>query len=374
MKLLKSFAIVLSVFLLFECLLRLVGIKSGVMLNRFYPVDEVIYEERFLSDSIYGAPFYNKNCACLPNGYQINEQGYRSNLNFDSITVDSLRAQGKFVILSIGDSYTEGCCANPIDSSFMDLIFNRTSNYTTFNAGVGSTGPVHYEKTVLRAFDSYRPNLVLINFYLGNDLVNFRRTVVPGIPQTFPIKDFSWLSSTVPEFYQSKYGKSYFSSPIEAYEFYLDKFTFFGVAATKTEYVFRNSVIVSRLYLGFKNGLTALKWYLSNDIKNRAKLDTRRVLLRIKEHCEINDVQLHISLIPSASEPRDETQVQGIMKEVFSGFSVSYPFQEQFSKIDFDGSNTDNHFNNAGHRKYALYLASVLDSIASSELVAPNTN
>jgi len=333
------------------------------------PVNEVVHIERFVNDTIHGALSYNPNCPdCLPVGFVINRQGYRSPLDFDSHTVDSVHQQGKKVVLVLGDSYTEGCCAQPLDSSFMDIVFQKESGMVLLNAGVGGTGLLEYERILHRLLDSVAPDLVMVNFYMGNDLAWMENTIVPpGIPHVYPIKDYMWLSSIVPPHFWEEYGSVYFQDHREAYDFYIDRFTLFGNGAGWAGRLVRSSVVLSRTLLLLKNASREKPWRQSNKpLYNDRVRYTRTILARMSSYCTERSIPIFFALIPSAEGPWDESEVKKSFSLIFQGFPFSAPDVGQFSQNDYDGGSSSNHYNNSGHRKHARFLMQTLDSLSNS--------
>ena len=344
---------------LIELTLRLGGYESGVLLNQLVPVDAIIVENRFKSDNL-GTISYDTSCHCLPSGYTLNQQGYRSDVNFNNSALDSLRAIKK-IVLAVGDSYTEGCCATPIDSSFIDLINHSATDYYILNFGIGSSNPVHYEKILNRYLKLVKPNLVLVNFYLGNDILMADVKAPANIPQTFIIRDFSWLSSTIPQFYQEEIGRTNFNNAAEAYNFYVHHFTLLHKDVNCIEQLLARSVLASRIYLAAKNGYVALPWIVTEYINSADVKRTRAILLRMKSHCDSENVDIHFSLIPSPKQVKNNTDLETEFYELFEGLDFSDPNISNLSITDFDGAAPSNHYNNSGHLKHSLYLSEQLD-------------
>ena len=366
-KLLGAAAMVFLAFVLLEALLQYNGFKPGVLSNRFMPIPEVVYSPRFVSDSVFGAPAFNTECpSCLPPGFVLNKQGYRSPINFDSVAIDAIKKQNKKVILVLGDSYTEGCCAEPIDSSFMDILFHSTQKYVTLNAGVGGTGPIHYEKILYKLFAAVKPDAVVVNFYIGNDIQWLKETVMPNIPHTYPIENYNWLSSTVPVYYQKWYGSTYFKDYKEAYNFYVNNVTLWGTNAGLSAKIIRKSVLASWIVLGAKNAYYLVPWVVTNFNMSQGPLETRKTLERMQAFCNRNETPFLLAMIPSAEGPWDNKKVEKSLADVCKTLPCSFPNLSTFSATDFDGSSSANHYNNTGHRKHAAYLKQTLDSLVTT--------
>ncbi|MBP9152016.1 MAG: SGNH/GDSL hydrolase family protein [Flavobacteriales bacterium] len=267
--------------------------------------------------------------------------------------------------MALGDSYTEGCCANPIDSSFIDLLNQSASDYYILNFGFGSSNPVHYEKILSLYLEKIKPDLVLVNFYLGNDVLRADIKAPANIPQTFIIRDFSWISSTVPPFYQKEMGQTNFNSHIQAYDFYIKHFTLFHEDVNWFEQLLARSVLASRGYLAAKNGYAVLTWLLTGNKQGDDVERTRAILIRMNARCDTENINIHFSLIPSPEHVKKQTDIKAEFDELFQHLDSSNPITSDFTIADFDGEEISNHYINSGHLKHSLYLNKQLTLLLS---------
>lgn len=80
---------------------------------------------------------------------------------------------GRFRILAIGDSFTYGIV--PYPQAVMTILEMRLrescsgQDLDVLNFGISGTGVRDYETIVMLGFATYDPDLVLVNFYAGND-------------------------------------------------------------------------------------------------------------------------------------------------------------------------------------------------------------
>lgn len=344
-----------------EFVLQYSGFHSGVLFNDFLPVDSIFPENRFKADEL-GVISYDTSCHCLPSGYKLNDQGYRGSVNFSSDVLDSIRKEKK-IVLALGDSYTEGCCADPVTNSFIDLINAEATHYFILNFGVGSTSPIHYKGILSKYLDSVRPDLVLVNLYLGNDIIPFKMVSPPNIPQSYAFKNFNWISSTIPPYFQKSIGKTNFSDHIEAYSFYQERYTLLHDDVTFTEHYIAKSVILSRLYLAARNGYYIAKCMPENYSFTKHNANCIKVLQDISDICLSRKVEVHFSMIPSPKQAVNGSDLSKKYEDLIEGLNYSFPIGLNLSEDDFDGMETSNHYNNSGHRKHSKYLSTVLDSI-----------
>jgi hypothetical protein len=208
---------------------RIAGDQPGVYdKNYFKPVQEFIHEPQHQADSL-GMIRFVKDSPHLPSGHIINNQGFRSSFDFDKNTIDSLAgADGLKTVMIIGDSYTEGCCANPITESFPDKL-GREEGLLLLNFGVGATDPTQYWLVAKEYVPKIRPDLVVVSVYLGNDVMRRARPPRPFTPKVFPVKDCGWLPSEIPFFVNMRLdAKEYFKTPEESYEAIVKSLTLLG--------------------------------------------------------------------------------------------------------------------------------------------------
>ncbi|MGB0369589.1 MAG: SGNH/GDSL hydrolase family protein [Flavobacteriales bacterium] len=342
--------------------LRAVGEKPGVLDAELFPPDTMIYDQLFQADSL-GISSYFKESPILPNGHVINRQGFLGSIDYDKATMDSIRSKSnKKVVMLVGDSYTEGCCANPLDSSFAARLMNDT-NFVVLNFGVGATDLTQYQLVVERYVKEIAPDLVVVMFYLGNDISWNVRTISPNAPVCYPIRDYLWLNSVGPPHLMNLNGVgNYFSTPEQAYQFYLRSYTLWSAHANTLEKFIRLSVLFSKIYLAARERYMMFKHHGLPISHEKLVSQTNDLLKQIHRDCLNSHVPVIISTIPSPEDADDDVNLETEYSQYFnrSHINALYPNIKQFSALDYDGMETRNHFNNSGHRKYYHFLDSVI--------------
>jgi hypothetical protein len=88
---------------------------------------------------------------------------------------------GRFRIMALGDSFTYGLLPYPYTVMTLLESFLRTAcpgqDLDLLNFGIGGAGVHDYRTIVTLAFAKYEPDLVLVNFYAGNDGPDLYRLV-----------------------------------------------------------------------------------------------------------------------------------------------------------------------------------------------------
>lgn len=354
---LKQIGIFLSLLLLVDVVMQLAGMRAGTIDNNIYPLDTLIYEPRYQADSLGISSFFQSGVIAE---HVVNKQGFISAFDFDRTVIDSLRQhKDQPVVMMVGDSYTEGCCAWPSDQSFGDFL-ERDDEYILLNFGIGATGIFQYQLILEKYVSELQPDLVVIPFYFGNDIASFPRPVTPYVPICYTIKDYAWLNSVGPHYLMADYPKAYFESPEEAYQFYLNSFTLWGDTVTSFQKIIRHSAIASKLYLAQREKQRLKKWDDFYYTEDKDSAVTLPVLHRMNEICQAANVPLIFLGTPSPKDAINQVDLEQKYGRYFLESKCYYPEISQFSEEDYDGTETANHFNNAGHLKFYEFVRPVI--------------
>ncbi|MFZ5449532.1 MAG: alginate O-acetyltransferase AlgX-related protein [Thermodesulfobacteriota bacterium] len=85
---------------------------------------------------------------------------------------------GVIRILGIGDSFSEFFKGTALNyHNILEKQLNKsnsTKKYEVINAGISNTGPGYYWNTLEKFGDLFKPDLVLIAFFIGNDFTEMR--------------------------------------------------------------------------------------------------------------------------------------------------------------------------------------------------------
>jgi hypothetical protein len=360
-KFLPQLGIFFFLLLLIETFMRGMGFREGVLRNEFYPLDSCIVQPLFRADEM-GITTFDRSSPKVPIAYVLNKQGFRSPLNYNKETVDSLRLSGRKIVMLIGDSYTEGCCDLPVDSSFADLLYAK-EDYAVLNFGVGATDLVQYQQIIRKYVPLLKPDLVVVAFYLGNDIATYEREAVPYIPAHYLVKDYPWLQTYLHPYRQKEEKRSYAASGEEAYHFYLDYYTLWGRETNYIESLLRRSVLLSRVYLILRELYVRLHWEITTgEIESKEALNNR-ILREMQAETEKVHSRFLLTPIPSPGDVSKQKDLQKVYGAYFTGIQVAYPEISHFNLQDYDGKETKNHFVHSGSRKYYYFLRAAIESM-----------
>jgi len=341
----KTFALLLLLLLVFaEVVFRIAFAVKGYPVGTlapswlaFQPVDSLEVWNSFYMDEngIYKA---SRDYWSQP-GWNINSEGFRGR-EFVPDTLD-----GSTSLLFIGDSYTWGAHATPPDSCFVDLL-ERDSLFICYNAGMPGTDPAQYLQVAKIYIPRLHPAFTLVMVYLGNDLMDSVRTIVPN-------ENIYWQTSAgwLPVAYKGRH----FQSAREAYAYVVDKYS--------------AHTLLEKMLLKTALGTAALSFPLRMEEYadwNRKKNSTvtNRYLKQIQEVCRQHNSELFIFIIPREADLKKEfykNPRQYVIKNypaLLSGLeNITYvfPFRKEHLYPQPDG-----HLNNAGHEFAATLIRDAL--------------
>ena len=273
--------------------------------------------------------------------HPLNKNGFRS-IPFED------HKTNKTKVLLLGDSFTWGWNAENITNSFADHL--TSMGYAVYNSGISATDPAQYQAVAEKYIEVIKPDVVIVNFYMVNDVMYHLRT-----PKEHQI--YSW-ETNAGVFYSYPAGV-YITDVDSAYDFVLGYNSIPNTGFKSINRLMASTVITTRIW----NALAqlGLGYFLFEDER---KLPTPENPIvdhhtdAISAVCKANDATLLISVIPDNQDLNDEAYLSlfGEIKPVrISGLNESH-FNPK-----------DRHFNDVGHEKYAGFLATKIDSVLATD-------
>ena len=359
--------ILLGLFIFVEVLLRIFGFRPGVVDKRFYVRDPhpIQYDSILYADS-FGITHHLPTGQFI-NGQILNSEGYFSAIEYTEQSMDSVRNENKKIIMLVGDSYTQGCCASNYQKSFAALLNNRKQEVLNF--GVGGTDPLHYRLQVERYVPELKPDVVVIAVYLGNDIMPYDRSVKPYVPVCYPVKNGYWISSEKP--FHLDTVDTAFRNFNEVRQFYYKHYSLHGTDNSFFEKSIKWSVIFSTIYLKFKELFRAKEFWKIMPPRLAKPKYTARHLEAIRNYCASLNTPVIFAAIPSPIDIRKRVDLPAAYDFLFEGVTVYFP--DDIRKSDYDGQKIGNHFKDSGHEKYANFLNQLIQlKLKSSKIENSN--
>lgn len=162
----------------------------------------------------------------------INSAGFRGK---EFTELDSTKKK----VLIIGDSFTWGMSASPFqDSSYCDLLARET-DYEIVNTGIPAADPPQYLKIAEEYSAQIKPDIILVLFFMGNDLMKEDRAVIPNRPFYY------WTNAGA---VLADIDGKHFDNAQDAYNYLSNEKYFLKHPVRWYEKVISKSALLSRLY------------------------------------------------------------------------------------------------------------------------------
>lgn len=257
-------------------------------------------------------------------------------------------------ILLLGDSFLWGGSATPLTSSFADCL--AAEGYAVYNTGIISADPAQYAFLAQQYIPKLKPDVVIVNFFMGNDVVWWKRDCKPyqfphyptnaGFLQADPRKEYLPDHQTTYRYIQSRQTIPQQSSN------WWNRFCAATVLGTKIWTLLRN--------YGFILGASPeFEAYERRNQGCRADFPVSEMYLEeIQQVCKKNGTRFIVAIIPDLrqSNPHNRPYPPATLFK-------NVPFHEPPNLTPADYRPLpDGHFNNEGHGKYAEFLLQLIEN------------
>ncbi len=272
----------------------------------------------------------------------INEDGFRS------IAFKQYESQKPKVLL-LGDSFTWGHSAKSGYNSFADELLSY--GFVVYNTGITATDVAQYLAIAKHYIPILKPDIVILSFYLGNDITYYKRDV-RSYSSAFYATNAGILTACPTGIC--------FDSAQDAYNFYLSKWKI-----PERDNTF-NSVMA-------KSVITTLIWKMLLNIEIVTKSESQAHHFRMGERLKHSSPYCNEELkqIKQIAETNDARFILSIIPEVYAQtFVTKKDYPNLFTGLDFieimvskkDYNLDDGHFNNRGHKRYAEFLTQHIEA------------
>jgi lysophospholipase L1-like esterase len=274
--------------------------------------------------------------------HPVNEDGFRS------IAFLPYNSQKKKILL-IGDSFTWGHSALDITNSFADHLLAR--GYVVYNAGISGADAAQYLALAEKLIPKLKPDYVVVNFYLGNDVIYFDRKPEPFIPIFYSTNAGNLISSP---------QHRYFYTAEEAYRFtiestYVPKSTFLGRLSYRSALVTLPYSVAAKFGFSFTYPAGYTTYY---EEVAKAKLNVPAAndqIASLERIAKSNGAKFAVTIIPSINRFGRFTHPDDF-SGLFTHQLYFYP-----TSLTFDHYNPeDGHFNDLAQPVYADFIEKVI--------------
>lgn len=273
----------------------------------------------------------------------INASGFKS--------IEFKRYNGKRKsILLLGDSFTWGHSAKNITDCFADLLL--TKGYVVYNTGITGVDPAQYLQITKVLVPLLKPDYIVVNFYMGNDIKYFKREPLPYVPVFYCTNAGNLISCP---------DGIYFMSAKEAYDYSLSNFIIpKGIPFNDfcSRFVLTTLLWKTLVSYGMVDGsIPQFKEYFAQAYRLKTKTPYSDLELReIKKITEAHNGKFLLVVIPSFENgkfhyPQD-------VPTLFLGIDYFVP---PIEKKHYH-QKTDGHYNSSGHAMHADFIDSLVKS------------
>lgn len=278
-------------------------------------------------------------------GVYINQDGFRS-VEFKDYETHMKK------ILFLGDSFTWGGNAKPIQNCFVDQVAD--AGYLVFNTGIPGAAPNQYAFLAEKYVPLLKPDIVITMICMGNDINLAPQPMVPhhDLFHTVKFKNSTTMFLAFDE-------RGNYLTPEECLRLAIKVHDNRGSAVQRAcRWVFTRSMIGTRIWMSlanFKNNNLSFITDHNSDFNKREKnqyvTDSLNSIRKISRQNHAKDM---LFLIPV--KPASDNTLSNIKRnlDIFTGFNPLFP--NNLTDKDYDPGGMDAHFNNEGHKKYAQFI------------------
>lgn len=251
-------------------------------------------------------------------------------------------------VLLLGDSFTFGHSAMPKTNSFADLLL--TKGYVVYNTGISATDVAHYLSVAKKYINKLKPDIVIVNFFIGNDINYYKRKVIPFQPVFYCTN-----AGNIYYFYEG----NYFMTSKKAYNHVLSQ-----TSIPKDVSILNNIAsksVLSSLTWGLMKKINLFPIFLETNKVGKGKITKYKKpycnieIKEIERLCLTNNSKFILSSIPDVMSSKIK-----VAKDVPFLFQGLKYYEMKVTKSDYNLD--DGHFNEQGHRKYAAFLDRIIKS------------
>ncbi len=276
--------------------------------------------------------------------FKLNSKG------FMDVEIQKEKARGTYRILAIGDSFVYGAVG--YEKNFLTLLENYLNdagkNFEILNMGIPGTEPPEYHRLLQQDGMSYNPDMVVVFFYVGNDIVLFlNKNMTPEKPVFYTLR-------LVEQAYKA-------ITKLNLWKIYSGKLDG-GIVKDEKQYIFRKIYNLGKYMLdGSKQSL------LMFDPKfSQRYWESLAPLLNINNLCKDKGIEFVVVLIPEDIQV-DPKLAEAVLKNYKSivlqdpNKTYSYDLAKKGESFDFS---IPNKALGTDLKRYGIQVIDLYDSFA----------
>ncbi|MCF8464386.1 MAG: hypothetical protein K9G41_06080 [Flavobacteriales bacterium] len=265
----------------------------------------------------------------------------------------SSNCHGMKKVLLLGDSFTWGHSSIDKSGSFSNTLLSR--GYLVYNTGISGVDVAQYKTILEKYLDVIQPDIVIANFFMGNDLEYFQRK---------PSKDFPIMYCTNAGNLMTFQNGMQVSGMANTYAAVVN-----GLVVPEVNNL--NSLaaktVIGTLVWRFLSHMSMVESHLPKTIERPNEPFCKIELEKMRLYCEQRQIPFLLSVIPQLVNGKLEGAQT--INSLFSELSYVEP------EMTIDMYNgIDGHFNEQGHQFYANYLEQIVKNKFALKELMENTS
>ena len=257
---------------------------------------------------------------------------------FYSIAFTASCAHKKKILL-LGDSFTWGHSTWNKTASFANTLLAR--DYLVYNTGISGADVAQYQQILNTYLDVIKPDVVVVNFFMGNDVAYFERIPKANIPVHYSTNAGNLLSF--------REGNQF----VNMHQAYDNIIRHTYIPQTTTANKLASQTVITSLVWRILARLQLIKFNVFNPPIYPETPFSNQQLAAMQQLCQTRNVPFILSVIPAQEGRRLKGATT--VNNLFKGMEYAQP------QVALEHYNVnDGHFNEEGHLFYANYLEKLI--------------
>ncbi|MFT4545110.1 MAG: hypothetical protein ACI9EQ_001580 [Bacteroidia bacterium] len=244
-------------------------------------------------------------------------------------------------VLLLGDSFTWGHSSSNKTLSFANTLLAR--DFLVFNTGISGADVAQYRRLMELHMEKLLPDIVVLNFYMGNDVEYFQRTPKSGLPIHFSTNAGNLLAFQAGVQHETKE---------DAYSSIMSNMMI--PRTTRLNRIMSQTVISTLIWTGLERlGVITHEYF--GGLQRPKRPECNYDIIWMENYCASRNIPFILSVIPKLKGGKLEGPEN--VENLFDSITHHQPNMTVSMYNAKEG-----HFNDAGHLFYANYLQVLIDN------------